>query len=288
MCSARQRHAGIQLRRLDHDVGDQFESRRQPVAMLGPSRRHAEQARDAVVRDLDAVAARIDGDQTRVPAQIVVRRIGRRFDLGLHLEVQLELGVLGEEHVVPLRRADDHHVEVERHRYRLRRAGQRRRIRAIELLDANLAVAQARLSGTPTAAGSRTSASARRIRHAAVRAVQRAGANQRYVGIESAARQLPILDESEQILVRRIVFADDRRMRLPAAVDQQVDRVAPSRRARYAARRRRLRVATSSLMVFDQIASQPIDPLRSVGQTNGTDRAAPPTSLLWRAPPRRD
>src|SRR5678815_615345 len=90
--------------------------------------------------------------------------------------------------------------------------------------------------------------------------MQRAGANERYVGVEPATGKLAILDEAEQILVCRVVFADDRRMRLPAAIDQQIDRVPPFA-AIGAWCNHAVFAREQQLMMFDQVASQSVDPL---------------------------
>ncbi len=211
--------------RLAHQILDQLEAGGQPVAALRPARGDAEQAADRrVARAVELAGARHVGDQPGIEGEIARRGFHVEIDIGLDLEIGLKIGIGVEEQRVPARRADDDHLEVERDRLRLGRHRHRQHLRALRFLDADLAVAQRRLEEAPAR---RVGGERLRPQHqyAAIGAMQRAGADQREIGLDRALG-LAILDAAEEILIARIALQHDHRMALVAMIGEQVDGIA--------------------------------------------------------------
>src|SRR6185312_11071097 len=166
-------------------------------------------------------------DKTRVKTEIA--RIGRRIavDIRVDLEIGAEIGIALEEGRVPIGRTNKDHLYIKRYRPRLRRAGDGRALRPAELFDADHAIAQRAFEESPACriGGDRLGA---QHQHAAIGAVQRAGADLQEIGMKRALA-LAIFDPAEEMLVGRIGLDDHRRMGLFAVIDQQIDDVAPLR-----------------------------------------------------------
>jgi len=121
--------------------------------------------------------------------------------LGADLEMADEIGIAREEQVVPARVADEHDLGVERHRARLRRGGERRATIAVALLDPDFAVAQRRLERRPEF-GVGCERLGAKHEHAAIGAVQAAGAQEGEIGGERALF-LAVVDAPEHALAAR-------------------------------------------------------------------------------------
>ena len=215
-----------QGRRFGDEILDQLDLRGEPVAALGPARSDAEQRRDRVAaRAVQSLPRDGLADEPRIKPEIA--RIGGRVavDIGVDLEIGAEVGIALEEGRVPERRADKDHLYIKRYRPRLRRAGERRALRAAELFDADHAIAQRAFEERPALGigGDRFGA---QHQHAAIGAMQRAGADLQEIGMERALA-LAIFDPAEEMLIAGIGLDDHRRMHFLAMIDEEIDGVAP-------------------------------------------------------------
>ena len=136
------------LRGFAQHVVDLFELRGQLAPMTGPARGNAQQLGDrAVVACRVVKRARSFADQAGVDIEVAAHRVQITVDIGLDLEVGLKLGVDGKERVVPVRRSNDDHLDLERHWLGPGGAGNGYGVRTMTFLELDDAVAKRLESG---------------------------------------------------------------------------------------------------------------------------------------------
>ncbi len=155
------------------------------------------------------------------------------LDLALHVGVDLEelrkIRVVLAQQVIDEALADQHHLEVQRHRLglELHRAGETDDVG--QRLDADPAGAQAALEPVP-GVGLRQHLDGVEHQEAAIGPLQRAGADEREVA-HQRAHVHHMLDAADEVLQRGVVFIHHRAGAVGGILDQQIDQVALHRNA---------------------------------------------------------
>src|SRR5690606_36484194 len=212
--------------RLAHEVRDVAIPRREFLRIADQARRMLDHAGDRIgAQRQELVAAREGRDQPAVELGALAVAVDAVLEIGRDLEQIGEVRVELAEQVIRQPLADQHDLEVERHRLGLERDGRDEAQQLERRLDADLAGEERALQRGPREL---LGQQAFRVEHqiSAVRAMKRAWADHREVRDERAELS-GVLDAADEIREARVLLVDDRRGSAVGVIDDDVDLVAP-------------------------------------------------------------